>query len=171
MLIVINSSPDGTVTARATPMLSGTIPILCVNALKINEWVSPESSKASVVTPSTRIYAGSWPCWSTHVDRLLRSDAGAGRALAAREAAHSRALAARLCRTIALRSPAGCFVDCALVAYPARLLAVTSRDACGVLLRMMRAGRATLRTASCAADAIFVVVAPAAAPSKVPAMS
>ncbi|KZT76345.1 hypothetical protein F511_46631 [Dorcoceras hygrometricum] len=109
--------------------------------------------------------AGSWPCWSTHVDRLLRSDAGAGRALAAREVAHSRALAARLCRTIALRSSAGCFVDCALVAYPARLLAETSRDACGVMLRTMRAGRATLRAASCAAAAIFVVVAPTAAPA------
>ncbi|KZV20273.1 hypothetical protein F511_44235 [Dorcoceras hygrometricum] len=57
-----------------------------------------------------------------------------------------------------------CFVDYALVACPARLLAETSRDACGALLRTMRAGRATLRAASCAVAAIFVVVAPVAAP-------
>ncbi|KZV06770.1 chloroplast elongation factor G [Dorcoceras hygrometricum] len=39
--------------------------------------------------------------------------------------------------------------------------------ACGALLRTMRAGRATLRAASCAAAAIFLVVAPplAAAPA------
>ncbi|KZV40553.1 hypothetical protein F511_31101 [Dorcoceras hygrometricum] len=54
-LVVVNSSPDGTVTARATPKPSGIILILYVNALKINEWVVPESSKERVVTPSTRI--------------------------------------------------------------------------------------------------------------------
>ncbi|KZV30283.1 hypothetical protein F511_34299 [Dorcoceras hygrometricum] len=43
--------------------------------------------------------AGSWPCWSTHIDRRC----AATRAPAAREAAHSRA---QLCSTIALRWPA-----------------------------------------------------------------
>ncbi|KZV23114.1 unknown kinase with AarF domain [Dorcoceras hygrometricum] len=53
--VFVNSSPNGTVMARATPKLSGIIPILCVNALKINEWVTPEYIKKSY-----RVGIGAW---------------------------------------------------------------------------------------------------------------
>ncbi|KZV54629.1 putative dehydrogenase (ISS) [Dorcoceras hygrometricum] len=55
-LVVVHSSPDGTVIARATRKLSDVIPNLCVNALEINEWVGPESSK---------IMTSDWSCGTT----------------------------------------------------------------------------------------------------------